>query len=123
MTVSIGYVAIGRNEGERLAACLASLRKAGPGVVVYVDSGSTDDSLAIAKSFEAEIVALDMSTPFTAARARNAGISRLFEKSDPEFVQVIDGDCELRDGWSAAAAAFLGDNADGAGVGGRRRER
>lgn len=123
MTVSIGYVAIGRNEGERLAACLASLRKAGPGVVVYVDSGSTDDSLAIAKSFEAEIVSLDMSTPFTAARARNAGISRLFEKSDPEFVQVIDGDCELRDGWIAAAAAFLGDNTDVAVVCGRRRER
>lgn len=37
-------VAIGRNEGERLRACLAALRGS-VGGIVYVDSGSTDGSL------------------------------------------------------------------------------
>ena len=37
----IGVVIIGRNEGERLVGCLASV-KAVTENIVYVDSGSTD---------------------------------------------------------------------------------
>ena len=40
-----GAVVIGRNEGVRLRRCLLSLR-AGVDYVVYVDSGSTDNSLS-----------------------------------------------------------------------------
>ncbi|MEO1953011.1 MAG: hypothetical protein ABGX09_23340, partial [Thioclava sp.] len=40
----------------------------------------------------ATVVALDPDTPFTAARARNAGFAAL---EDPHFVQFIDGDCTL----------------------------
>ena len=46
---AIGVVAIGRNEGERLRRCLESLDGHGL-TVVYVDSGSTDDSVALARS-------------------------------------------------------------------------
>lgn len=74
----IGAVAIGRNEGDRLADCLKSL--AGQvGHMVYVDSGSTDGSLELARSLGADVVLLDTSRPFTAARARNAGLSRLLQ--------------------------------------------
>ena len=47
-----GVVTIGRNEGERLVWCLKSLHVPLPeGVpIVYVDSGSTDGSVAAAKS-------------------------------------------------------------------------
>jgi len=49
MSGAIDAVVIGRNEGERLVACLASLggeiRRA-----VYVDSGSTDGSVAAARA-------------------------------------------------------------------------
>ena len=69
---SIGLVAIGRNEGERLRKCLMSV-VGQVGKVVYVDSGSTDGSIAMAHSFGVEVVALDMAHPFTAARARNEG--------------------------------------------------
>ena len=41
---AVGLVAIGRNEGERLRACLASARGAAQRLV-YVDSGSTDDTV------------------------------------------------------------------------------
>ena len=62
----VGAVAIGRNEGERLRQCLQSL--VGPvAAVVYVDSGSTDDSVAMARSMGVEVVELDLATPFTAA--------------------------------------------------------
>src|ERR1043165_4120581 len=53
----VGAVVIGRNEGARLVACLASVR-AEVGTVVYVDSGSTDGSVERAK--EAGAIALPL---------------------------------------------------------------
>lgn len=119
----VGVVAIGRNEGDRLKRCLRSAI-ACTDRVVYVDSGSSDDSVSFAQSIGVEVVDLDTSIPFTAARARNEGIARLLQKWDGlKYVQVLDGDCELRDGWVQAAHAFLESNQNAAVVCGRRRER
>ncbi|MGF1508478.1 MAG: glycosyltransferase [Myxococcota bacterium] len=120
----VGAVAIGRNEGERLRTCLMSLAPQSDRVV-YVDSGSTDDSVAIAESIGVEVVHLDLSKPFTAARARNAGFRQLLSL-EPQLthVQFIDGDCELQPDWLAAArSAFEAEPSDLAVVCGRRRER
>lgn len=120
---SFGVVVIGRNEGERLRRCLSSVSNA-TGPVVYVDSGSTDGSVELARSMGAEVVALDMRIPFTAARARNAGFDRLRQLlPDARFVQFIDGDCELVEGWLCSAAAYLSLHAEIACVCGRLRER
>src|SRR5688500_1309656 len=107
MTEKIGVVAIGRNEGERLRACLNSC-VGKVAAVVYVDSGSTDGSIEMAKSMGVDVVPLDLSKQFTAARARNAGFARL-AASHPqiEYVQFVDGDCEIVDGWIEQAAAAL----------------
>ena len=119
----IGTVAIGRNEGDRLRRCLASVVKE-VAAVVYVDSGSQDDSVAFAHSLGVETVALDLSVPFTAARARNQGFQRLVEvKPDIEYVQFLDGDCEMQPGWLARAAQEMASRPDAAVVCGRRRER
>lgn len=118
-----GVVAIGRNEGERLRRCLASVRRAGL-PCVYVDSGSTDDSVAIAQSAGATVLHLDMAQPFTAARARNAGWRALRQQVPGlRFVQFVDGDCELREGWLQGALDFLDTHPQVAVVAGRRRER
>src|SRR5271154_4207050 len=91
----IGAVVIGRNEGERLIRCFRSLRRY-VDAVVYVDSGSTDGSVAAAKEAGAVVVDLDMSRPFTMARGRNAGLAKLREVyPDLGFVHFVDGDCEL----------------------------
>jgi GT2 family glycosyltransferase len=118
----IGIVAIGRNEGLRLRRCLGSLDPSA--TVVYVDSGSTDGSVATARSRGVEVVELDMSIPFTAARARNAGLARLRELNpDIEYVQFLDGDCEVAPGWLARAVEELDRRPDAAAVCGRLRER
>lgn len=119
----VGAVLIGRNEGARLVAALdAAVPQVD--VIVYVDSGSTDDSLAQARARGAEVVLLDTSVPFTAARARNAGLERLVALAEPpDYVQFIDGDCALRDGWVETAVDFLQTHTDVAAVAGRRRER
>jgi GT2 family glycosyltransferase len=119
----LGIVAIGRNEGERLRRCLESVvGKAN--TVVYVDSNSTDGSVAMAREMGAAVVELDLSIPFTAARARNEGLSKLMSL-DPvcDLVQFVDGDCEIVAGWlDRAATELAGDEKLGV-VCGRRRER
>jgi GT2 family glycosyltransferase len=105
MTI-VGAVVIGRNEGSRLKRCLTSIA---PQVahLVYVDSGSRDDSAAYAHSIGAKTVELDTDTPFTAARARNAGFEALMDMADCDFVQFIDGDCGVEPAWIAKASAQL----------------
>lgn len=120
---SVGVVVIGRNEGDRLRRCLNSVlgRCAS---VVYVDSGSTDGSAAMAASLGATVHALDMKRPFTAARARNEGVQRLRELApSTALIQFVDGDCEVAAGWLDAAIGFLQTHPEVAAVCGRRRER
>jgi GT2 family glycosyltransferase len=119
----IAVVVIGRNEGARLIACLASLpAQAGP--VVYVDSGSRDGSVAAARATGAHVVELDMTQPFTAARARNAGYAEVRRQApDGRYVQFVDGDCTLDPGWFDAALAAFETAPDIAVVCGRRREK
>lgn len=117
-----GVIAIGRNEGARLERCLRSL--SGAEAVVYVDSGSSDRSVALAHAEGAEVVELDLALPFTAARARNAGFRHLRNKlPDLPFVQFVDGDCEVQPGWAESALSFLETHRNVAAVCGRRRER
>jgi GT2 family glycosyltransferase len=119
---TLAVVVIGRNGGERLVRCLKSLQ--GAAVVVYVDSGSSDGSPERARALGADVVILRNDVPFTAARARNTGFARAKSICDRlDFVQFVDGDCEVCAGWLDRAAAFLRDNVDTAAVCGRRRER
>ena len=117
-----GAVVIGRNEGARLIRCLDSVRGR-IARVVYVDSGSTDGSVEAARSRGVQVVELDLGIPFTAARARNAGLEALLAQGDLDVVQFIDGDCELQDGWIDVALDFLTRTPDVAVAFGRRRER
>lgn len=100
---TVAAVVIGRNEGERLKRGLSGLMEQ-VGRIVYVDSGSRDDSVAFARRLGVEVVELDMSRPFTAARARNAGAEALMASGPrPEYIQFMDGDCQLVPGWITAA--------------------
>lgn len=119
----VAVVAIGRNEGGRLRACLASVVPLAS-VVVYVDSGSTDDSVAMARAMGVHVVELPRDVVFTAALARNTGWRRVREIAPKvQYVQFVDGDCAVVAGWMTQARDFLAAHPDVAAVGGRRRER
>jgi len=103
----LGFVVIGRNEGERLSRCLDSLKQISA-PVAYADSASTDDSPNVARMSGAITVELSPNQPFNAARGRNAGLAALRTKHpELEFVQFIDGDCELQNRWVETALEFL----------------
>lgn len=106
---TLGAVAIGRNEGDRLKACLHSLVRLCDRVV-YVDSGSQDQSVAFARELGVAVVELDTSIPFTAARARNAGFQALLDAGAPDLVQFVDGDCMIQPEWPEAGMRALTDD-------------
>ena len=119
----VGIVVIGRNEGERLRAALASaLRQAS--ACVYVDSRSSDGSPALAQQLGVEALTLDASEPVSAARGRNAGFAVLQERHpDLELVQFLDGDSELAPGWIEVAVRRFDADPSLAVVCGELRER
>jgi glycosyltransferase involved in cell wall biosynthesis len=121
----VGIVIIGRNEGQRLISCLDSLT----GLlkyfnhIVYVDSGSDDGSQSAAEKVGAICLNLDMTRPFSAARARNEGWRYLTQRyPEIEFIQFIDGDCLLQPGWLHEALQQITKMPRAAVICGRRRE-
>ncbi len=120
---SMGVVIIGRNEGVRLGQCLLSVTHLAA-TVVYVDSGSTDGSVALARNLGAAVVALNLDIPFTAARARNAGFRHLRQLAPAlRHVQFVDADCQIVPEWMDTASRFLDEHPGIVAVCGRRRER
>ncbi len=120
---AIGVVVIGRNEGERLRRCFESLGGAALGAV-YVDSGSRDGSVEMARDLVGAVVELDPRTPFTAARARNEGFRKLMElRPATEYVFFVDGDCEVDSGWLDKAGGFIQGHPEIAVAWGTRQER
>jgi glycosyltransferase involved in cell wall biosynthesis len=118
----LGVVVIGRNEANALERCLQTALRYVP-AVVYADSASTDDSVAIAERMGIAVVRLT-GKPMSAARGRNAGRALLRERFPAlEYIQFVDGDCELEPGWIERAAAFLDAEPDVGVVAGRLRER
>lgn len=89
----VGVIVIGRNEGERLRACLASVLAMNYPRdlldILYVDSASTDNSVALAQNLGVRTIVLD--DPTTAARGRNAG----WTQTSAPFVLFLDGDTLL----------------------------
>jgi glycosyltransferase involved in cell wall biosynthesis len=123
MTPAIAAVVIGRNEGQRLAESLRSVADAGLNAV-YVDSGSTDDSLAIAETLGVPGIALDPIRPFSAARGRNVGLDEVKCRwPETEYIQFLDGDCTLDPAFPGAAVTEFGLRPDCAIVTGHLSER
>jgi GT2 family glycosyltransferase len=117
--IRVAVVVIGRNEGERLRACLDSvLAMDYPRDlfdILYVDSASTDDSIALVESLGVRTIALDGRT--TAARGRNAG----WTQTSAPFVLFLDGDTLLHPLFVRNALPHFQDPSI-AGVFGDRRE-
>ncbi len=92
--------------------------------IVYVDSGSSDGSVEYVESIGVDVVRLDMRIPFSAGRARNEGFQLLNKKNNKlKYIQFIDGDCEICEGWLSFAYTYLESNESCAVVSGRRKER
>ncbi|SHF23411.1 Glycosyltransferase, catalytic subunit of cellulose synthase and poly-beta-1,6-N-acetylglucosamine synthase [Microbulbifer donghaiensis] len=119
----IGIVVIGRNEGERLRRSLISVHGRGY-PTIYVDSGSIDGSVELAKCYCSQVLQLDPVRPFSAARARNEGLEVLRRIAPAtRFVQFLDGDCTLEEKWLSEAHEFMKSHDEAAIVCGHLQEK
>ncbi|MFY9939046.1 MAG: glycosyltransferase [Silvibacterium sp.] len=121
-TPAISVVVIGRNEGQRLARCLESIRLIrgfdGESIqIIYVDSASKDGSPELASTYGAEVIIVHAERP-TAALGRNAG----WRVAKSEFVLFLDGDTVLHPDFVKAASEPMLQDASIVAVWGHRRE-
>jgi GT2 family glycosyltransferase len=117
----IGVVIIGINVENYLKDCIRSvffseysrnLLK-----VVYVDGGSQDSSVQVAKAFK-DVVVVELNDRHpTPGRGRNAGWKRL----STSLIQFVDADTVIHPKWFIRACAALNDS--NAAVCGHRREK
>lgn len=114
-------VVIGRNESARLDRCFASVRAVDyPSdlmELIYVDSGSSDNSVDIARRWGARVVQLT-DPPFSAARGREAG----WRTTTAPFIFFLDGDCVIEPRFFRRAIEAFADEQVGI-VWGRLSER
>lgn len=106
----VAAIVIGRDEGATLGNCLDQCL-AQCGSLVYVDSGSADDSVDQASARGGQVVELGVLDPFLPGLARNCGFHRAEEVDpDAEFLQFVDGDCVLEPGWVTSAIEAMDAN-------------
>lgn len=124
MTVAIGIKAL--NEAAHIDAAIASARAAldavGGGLVVLADSGSSDDTVAIARRHSGVRI-VQLADP--AQRSCGTGAQLAFQAAaaaGAEWFYLLDGDMVLDPGFLRDGIAFLRDHPGHAAVGGRVRE-
>lgn len=119
--VYISFVVIGYNERANLQKCLASVQNVNiekiSSEIIYVDGGSQDDSIKIAKETGVDKI-LGGDKRRRAAENRNLG----FNNSKGRFIQFIDGDMVLDSNWPKQAVSFLTVHKQTAAVCGKIRE-
>lgn len=92
----ISFIVIGKNEGAFLGKCLSSIHNIASAYsflqyeIIYVDSGSSDNSLTIAKNYNAKSYTIEGKS--NAAIARNVGA----RNASGQDLIFLDGDMELQ---------------------------
>ncbi|MFI3219235.1 MAG: glycosyltransferase [Methylococcales bacterium] len=113
----VSVVVIGRNEGQRLAACLKSIKEVTlPIELIYVDSNSQDGSPELAESLSAKVLLVNPQRP-CAAIGRNAG----WRAATAEYILFLDGDTLLHPDFLQLALNEMADETVAV-VWGHRRE-
>lgn len=117
----LSVVVVGRNEGDRLVRCLESVSGMTPlqgdFEILYVDSGSVDESPDRAREAGARIVTVEGKS--SAAVARNAG----WRAARGEFVLFLDGAPVLDSDFPARALGVFEDEKVALVRGARRDEK
>lgn len=124
-SVSLSVIVIGLNEAATLHRCLNSvndaLRKAGSSTaiseIIFVDAGSTDESVTIARELADSVIVFEGRA--SAAAARQAG----FREAEGRLVLFLDGDMDLDAAWLPAALEHLRKDEHAAGIIGIRCDR
>jgi hypothetical protein len=119
MKHSVSIVIIGRNEERGIAKCIEAAKLAaaqiGGAELLFVDSASTDETVAIVKSLGVCVISLDPSLKLSPSAGRYAGSLR----ANGEFILFIDADTHVYTDFLPTALARLKTDPKLAGLNGR----
>lgn len=118
--ITVGIKALNEEAhiGEALASAVAAVTPFG-GEVVLADSGSTDRTVEIARTYPVRIVQLANRNE----RCCGAGAQLAFQHANGEYFYLLDGDMVLNPAFIEAGIAYLEANPGFAAVGGLVCER
>lgn len=103
----LSVVVVGLNEAERIGQCIDSIKAAVGDIpdteIVYVDSGSLDDTVSIALSKGVRVFQLGKTQLPSPAAGRYVGsvVTR------GRFIMFVDGDTQIAPGWSESAIELM----------------
>jgi len=104
MKPRVSFVVPVRNDAARLEVCLRSIARNSNGPdqieLIVVDNGSTDDSVAVARRFGAEVLSVENGR---VAELRNQGARR----AKADVLAFVDADNEIAAGWVYSALECL----------------
>lgn len=86
MSLNLSVLILARNESRNIAECINSAKLLDPAEIVVIDDGSEDDTVAIAESLGARVVAHAMNGDW--GRQRNFAIS----EARADWIYFIDAD-------------------------------
>ena len=119
MSKKISIVIIGRNEERGIAKCVAAAREAaaqiGGAEIIYVDSASTDETVAVARSLDVRVVSLDSGRKLCPSLGRHAGT----QAADGEFILFLDADTLIYKNFLPVALEYFRQHPELGGVNGR----
>lgn len=111
--IDLSVVVIARNEEKSIGKALAAVQNAlksatAAGViitseVIFVDSASTDQTVAIARQYPVKIIELPKEWPLSAAAGNFCG----YREARGTYLAVVDGDVEVGENWFRDALPFL----------------
>ncbi|MCR5209279.1 MAG: glycosyltransferase [Lachnospiraceae bacterium] len=98
--MNFSFCIIGKNESSHIRSCLPALKKCGQ-EIVYVDTGSSDDTVAVAKEFTDKVFFFEWINDFSAAR------NFAMEQASEDMIFFVDCDEYLEEDSSVDEALSL----------------
>jgi glycosyltransferase involved in cell wall biosynthesis len=102
---NISCIVIGINSARTIVSCIKSIKKSDyPKLIeiIYVDGGSSDNSVELAKKLGVKVIQLKQEHP-TPGRGRNVG----WKNASNELIQFLDGDTTLDQKWLKKAIKHI----------------
>lgn len=110
------FIVVGWNNKTLLGECFESIQKQSykNHSTVYVDNGSSDESISYVKKNYPEVIVLDAKENLGFAIGNNMGIERAFRDKRCHYVALLNSDARIAEDWLEALVGFAEAHSKGA---------